>query len=100
MRRLMIALVATSIFSAVAPVIAAEQGTMDSGKSMQFGLECDMLLKSCVQEVDSIQERIQKIKAAIETYGAKPEYRDELVILNKKLKEANDMLRELNKPGH
>lgn len=99
MKRIMIALMATSLFSAAVPAIAAEHDTMGSGKDMQYGMECDLLLKSCIQQVDSINERIQKIKAAIETYGAKPEYRDELVILNKKLKEANETLRVLTKPG-
>ena len=51
-------------------------------------------------QVDSIQERIQKIKLAIEADGAKPENAEELRVLNKKLKEANETLRSLSKPGH
>jgi len=61
--------------------------------------ECDLLLKECAQQVDSIHERIQKIKSAIETNGAKPENLEELKLLNRKLKEANETLRALTKPG-
>lgn len=61
--------------------------------------ECDLLLKECTIQVDSIQQRVQKIKAAIAANGAKPENAEELRILNKKLKEVNETLRSLNKPG-
>lgn len=61
--------------------------------------ECDLLLKECAIQVDSIQQRVQKIKAAIEANGAKPENAEELRILNRKLKEVNETIRSLSKPG-
>jgi len=61
--------------------------------------ECDLLLRNCAQEVDSIQQRIQRIKAAIKVYGAKPENVEDLKILNGKLQETNATLKALTKPG-
>ena len=62
--------------------------------------ECELLIRDCTKEVDSIQQRIQKIKVAIKANGAKPENQEELTLLNKKLKEVNETLRALTKPGH
>jgi hypothetical protein len=61
--------------------------------------ECDLLLKECAIQVDSIQQRVKKIKSAIKANGAKPENLDELKILSQKLKEINETIRSLSKPG-
>lgn len=66
----------------------------------QCAKECDMLLKECTHEVDTIQQRIQKLQAEIQAEGATDSNREELRALNKKLKEANEMIRSLQKPGH
>ncbi len=99
MKKTMVILMATSLFAAAVPVMAMEHGTMKTQMDEQCAKDCDLLLKDCAQEVDSIQQRIQKIKSAIETNGAKPEHLEELKILNKQLKEANQTLRVLSKPG-
>jgi len=73
----------------------ASQKTMDE----QCAKECDMLLRNCAQEVDSIQQRITKLRAEISEKGADTYTLEELKILNKKLKETNETLRALTKPG-
>ena len=102
MKRTLVILMATSLFAAAAPVLAEEAHQHDASHQTQdgqFAKECDMLLKSCAQEVDSLQERITKLKAAISEKGADKYTLDELKILNKKLKEANETMRALTKPG-
>lgn len=107
MKKRMIILLAVVLLNAM-PALAdhlkgaspLEPTAVHTHQSEQCAKECDQLLKSCAIEVDSIQQRIQKIKSAIEAYGAKPENLDELRILNKKLKEANETMRALTKPGH
>lgn len=63
----------------------------------QCAKECEMLLRNCAQEVDSIQERIAKLKAAISQQGADEKSLENLKVLNAKLKEADDLLRSLQK---
>lgn len=109
MRKTMAILLATGLFNAMPalaehrkdamPVVQETTATQNQ-KAADCARECDLLLKDCALQVDSIQERIQKIKAAIEANGAKPENAEELRVLNKKLKEVNETLRSLNKPGH
>lgn len=99
MRKSLVILMAASLFAAAVPAIAMEHGAKHAQHDEECAKECDLLLRSCAQEVDSIHQRIQRIKKAIETTGAKPEHAEELRILNKKLKEANDTLKALNKPG-
>ena len=92
-------LMAMSLFAAAVPAVAMEHGAMHTQQDEECAKECDLLLRNCAQEVDSIQQHIQRIKKAIEIYGAKPEHVEELKILNKKLKEANETMRALTKPG-
>jgi uncharacterized coiled-coil DUF342 family protein len=76
-----------------------EHGAMHSQQDADCARECELLLKNCAQEVDSIQQRIQRIKKAIETNGAKPEHAEELKKLNKMLQDANETLKSITKPG-
>lgn len=102
MKRKLVILMALALFAVAAPVLAEEghqhdashQKTMDE----QCAKECAMLLKSCAQEVDSIQDRIRKLQVEINEKGANSYTLEELKILNKKLKEANETLRVLEKP--
>lgn len=100
MRRKMIMMMAVLLFAAATPVMAADManhGAKHTAADMQCEKECDMLLKDCAHEVDSIQDRIKKLQTAINEKGATVYTRDELKILNKKLHEANETLRLLNK---
>jgi peptidoglycan hydrolase CwlO-like protein len=100
MKKTMVILMVTALFAAAVPAMAMEHGAMHTQNDEECAKECDLLLRNCAQEVDSIQQRIQRIKKAIEANGAKPEHAEELKILNKKLKEANETMRALTKPGH
>jgi len=64
----------------------------------QCARECDLLLRDCGLEVDSIQQRIKKLQVLINEKGATTYTQEELKILNKKLKEATETLRVLEKP--
>lgn len=105
MRKLLLVLTAVGSLSAM-PAFA--EHTKDANavghdgmqmQNMDHAKECDLLLNDCAQQVDSIQQRIERIKTAIKAEGAKPEHAEELRILNKKLKEANETMRALTKPG-
>lgn len=76
-----------------------EHSTNQSQMDQDCSKECDLLIRDCMKEVSSIQQRIDKIKEAIKANGAKPENQEELRLLNKKLKEVNETMRALNKPG-
>ncbi len=93
---LAVAMVAVSVpaFAADPQLDASHQKTMDE----QCAKECDLLLRDCGQEVDSIQQRIKKLKVKINEEGASKYTLEELKILNKKLKDANETLRSLEKP--
>lgn len=98
----MVILMATSLFAVAVPVLAEDShqhGVSHQAQDEQVAKECDMLLKNCAQEVDTIQERITKLKAAISEKGANAYTLEELKVLNKKLKEANETMRALTKPG-
>ncbi len=107
MRKSMVLLIAVGIFSALPAfaehkkdVIPDRSAVQQVQKNMDCAKECDLLLNDCGQQLDSIQQHIQRIKSAIQKDGAKPENAEELKILNNKLKEANETLKSLTKPGH
>ncbi|WP_224982101.1 hypothetical protein [Geomonas agri] len=100
MKKQLLVLMAVSLFAAATPVLAEEtanHGTMHKGGDAQCEKECAMLLKDCNNQVDSIQDRIRKLQVAINEKGASTYTVAELKILKKKLQEANDTLRVLNK---
>lgn len=100
MKRKLAMLMAVSLFSVAVPVWAADGAT--HGAKHQAGdanceRECALLLKDCNSQVDSIHDRISKLQTAIKEKGATTYTRDELKILDKKLQEANETLRQLLK---
>jgi len=99
MKTRLVTLLAVSLFAVAAPVFAAEgqHGANHQAMDEQCAKECAMLLRNCAQEVDSIQDRIKKLQIAINEKGASTYTKEELKILNNKLKEANETLRLLNK---
>lgn len=108
MKKTMLILMAVGLFSAMPALAehkkdvkpAAQESTaMHNHQDADCARECDLLLRDCANEVDSIQQRVKKIEAAIKANGAKPENLDELRILNRKLKETNETMRSLTKPG-
>jgi len=102
MKKTLVILMAMSLLAVGAPVLAEkapQHGTSHQAMDAQCTKECLMLLKNCAQEVDSIQDRIKKLQVEINEKGANTYTRDELRLLNSKLKEANQTLRDLQKPG-
>jgi peptidoglycan hydrolase CwlO-like protein len=101
MKKTIITMLAVAMVAGTVPAFAMEHMHDGSEKTVneQHAKECDTLLRNCAMEVDSIQEQINKLKAAINEKGADAYTVDELRILNNKLKEANETLRALTKPG-
>jgi peptidoglycan hydrolase CwlO-like protein len=100
MKRQLVILMAVSLFAAAVPVLAEEghqHGASHQAMDEQCAKECAMLLKNCAQEVDSIQDRIRKLQVEINQQGANKHTLKELKILNKKLKDTNATLRDLQK---
>lgn len=96
MKKKLATLLAVSIFAVAAPALA-EGVRHDQNHDAKCARECALLLKDCGQEVDSIQERIQKLQVLINEKGATTYTQDELKLLKRKLSEANETLRVLNK---
>ena len=60
--------------------------------------ECLLASKGCMNEVDSIQQKLKKLNAEIKK-GTKVYSAEEIKKLELKLKEANEILKNLEKPG-
>jgi len=100
MKRKLVILMAMALFAVATPVLAEEMpqhGASHQAMDEQCAKECAMLLRNCAQEVDSIQDRIRKLQAAINDNGSSTYTLEELKILKQKLAEANETLRILNK---
>ena len=104
MKKSMVIMMAVlSLFAAAVPVLAEEgheHGMAHKSMDEKCAKECAMLLKNCDLEVDSLQQRIQRIKTEINDKGANTYTLEELKTLNAKLKETNETLRSLQKAGH
>lgn len=88
MKKLVVLLMSAFMMTTVMPVYAAgDSGSKD---------ECLLVMKSCANQVDSMQEKIKKINNEIKK-GTKVYSPEELKKLNDKLKEANEMLDNLTK---
>jgi peptidoglycan hydrolase CwlO-like protein len=92
MKRILIVVLAAFALSATGAAFAADAPTT-SAKD-----ECLLASKNCMSEVDSIQKRIKKINAEIKK-GTKVYSAEDLKKLEQKLKEANEILKSLEKPG-
>lgn len=102
MKKAMITLMAVTLFATTMPAFAMEHehGSAHEQSDVQCAKDCDMLLKDCSREVDTLQQRVKKLKLALKTNGADQKTVDDLRILDAKLKEANELLKSLSKPGH
>ncbi len=98
MKRQLVILMAIALFAAATPVLAEEghqHGASHQAMDEKCTKECAMLLKNCSQEVDSLQDKISKLQVEINEKGANTYTLEELKLLNNKLKEANDLLKNL-----
>jgi peptidoglycan hydrolase CwlO-like protein len=100
MKKSIITLLAVAMVAVSAPVFAMEHQYDASQKTMdaQCAKECDMLLRNCALEVDTIQQHIKRLQVEINEKGTTTYTLEELKTLNKKLKEANETLRVLQAP--
>lgn len=86
MKKTVLVILAASLFALAAPVLAEEMhqhGAPHQTQDEQCARECDLLLKDCAQEVDSIHDRIQKLQSAIKEKGADTYTQEELKLLKR-----------------
>jgi peptidoglycan hydrolase CwlO-like protein len=100
MKKSIITLLAIAMVAVSVPAFAAEHQHSSSMKTMdeECTRECDLLLKNCALEVESIQQRIKRLQVEINQKGANKYTLEELKTLDKKLKEATETIRVLEKP--
>jgi len=92
MKKVLIAVLTAFALSATTMAFAAD-APQASTKD-----ECLLASKGCMNEVDSIHQRMKKINTEIKK-GKKVYSAEELKKLEQKLKEANEILKNLEKPG-
>jgi hypothetical protein len=93
-------LLAAALMLFAVPVLA-DEGAMD--KALEQGQqelknECLLVAMNCPNQVDTIQQRIERIKGEI-ARGSYVYTNDELGILNRQLEEAEKNLQELGAGG-
>jgi hypothetical protein len=95
MKKLLVILFALGLFGAM-PVLAAnhEGMKMDSHEGMK--METSTGTRECALQAESIQEKIKRLDAEV-AKGSKKYSAEELKKLEKKLKEANEILDQLNR---
>jgi len=92
MKKVLIAVLTAFALSAASMAFAVDAPVAGSKD------ECLLASKGCMHEVDSIQQKLKKLDAEIKK-GTKVYSVEELKKLEQKLKEANELLKNLNKPG-
>ena len=92
MKKVLIAVLTAFALSATAMTFAAD-APQASTKD-----ECLLASKGCMNEVDSIQQKIKKLNAEIKK-GKRAYSAEEIKKLQQKLKEADEILNSLEKPG-
>jgi peptidoglycan hydrolase CwlO-like protein len=101
MKKTLAILMTTSLFAVAVPVFAAEShqhGATQQLTDEECAKECDMLIRNCTNEVLDIHSKIKKLQSEINDKGATKYTVEELKILEKKLKDAKDTLKTLQKP--
>jgi uncharacterized protein YlxW (UPF0749 family) len=91
MKKIAAVVLATFMMAVTAPAMA--EMTKDEKD------QCLLASKNCMNEVDSLQKRMKKLNAEIKK-GTKVYSKEELQKLSDKLKEANDLLKVIERGGH
>jgi hypothetical protein len=97
MKKTMVILMAVSLFAGAMPVYAMDHSATHDPADVECARNCDLLLKDCSKEVDTIQQRIKKIQTAINKDGADQAKVEEVKRLKVMLDDANETLRNLEK---
>ncbi|RNC69328.1 MAG: hypothetical protein ED859_07540 [Desulfuromonadales bacterium] len=93
MKKLIVAALTLTLCSSM-PALAVEHGAAHKQMDEKCAKECEMLLRNCSQEADSLQQKIARLKGEI-SKGTKVYTIDELKKLEMKLKEANLIMKDL-----
>ena len=92
MKKILITVLTACVLSITAMSFAADAPQANTKD------ECLVASKGCIHEIDSIQQKMKKINAEIKK-GKSVYSAEELKMLEQKLKEVNEILKSLNKPG-
>jgi peptidoglycan hydrolase CwlO-like protein len=97
MKKILVILIALGMISAI-PVLAADHEgmKMDSHEGMTMSTPDGM--RECALQAESIQQKVKRLQGEIQK-GSKKYSAEDIKKLEGKLKEANDLLDNLNKPG-
>jgi hypothetical protein len=95
MKKVLVVLMA-GVLTASMPAFALAHGGGHDQADVQCAKDCDMLLKDCSKETDSLQQRISKLEAAIGKEDA-AKHVTEMRALQQKLDEAKELLLNLEK---
>jgi len=96
MKRIITAYVAAAVLASAVPAMAVEHS--HAAGDANCAKECQMLVRNCAQETDTIQERISKLEREIGK-GNAVYTRQELQTLESKLKDAQDTLANITQGG-
>lgn len=102
MRRILkrLTLLAAALMIVAVPALADEgsmEGRLEQEQQLQKD-ECLLVSLNCANQVDSIQQRIDRIKGEI-SRGSDVYTNDELKKLNRQLEDANKMMEDLSAGG-
>lgn len=98
MKKVMIILMA-GLLTASMPAFALAHGGAHDAADLQCEKDCAMLLRDCGHEVDTIQQRIGKLEAAIKKEEGAQRMAD-VRALQQKLDDAKELLRNMEKGGN
>jgi len=95
MKKTIVILMALGMFGAM-PVLAAEHAGMDMSSHEGMKMETADGTRECALQAETIQQKIKRLNAEVAT-GSKKHNPEELKKLEKKLKEANEILDQMNR---
>jgi hypothetical protein len=95
MKKLIVVLIALGLFGAM-PVLAAEHAGMDMSSHEGMTMDTADGARECALQAESIQQKIKRLNDEI-AKGTKKHSAKELKNLANKLKEANELLDNLNR---
>jgi hypothetical protein len=95
MKKLLVIILALGLFSAM-PVLAAEHAGMDMSSHEGMKMDTAEGARECALQAETIQQKIKRLNAEV-VAGSKKHNAEELKKLEKKLKEANEILDQMNR---
>ena len=95
MKKLLVIILALGLFSAM-PVLAAEHAGMDMSSHEGMKMDTAEGARECALQAETIQAKIKRLNAEV-AKGSKKYSADDIKQLQKKLKEANEILDQINR---